>query len=68
MNNRIEGWLRLDHGIESVGKSDIWNDTKIQGRASFWEVFAYLIGFRLGAYDSADGVGGFKEEGEDVGA
>ena len=66
MDNGIEGWFRYDHGIESVGSGDIWDNAKTEGFPSFWKVFADLIGFGLGAYDGADGVGGFEEEGEDV--
>ena len=66
MNNGIERRLRLDHGIESVGSGDIRDNAKTEGLPSFWEVFADLIGFGLGAYDGADGVGGFEQEGEDV--
>ncbi len=66
MDDRIEGWLRLDYGVESVRSGDIRDDAEIEGCAGFWEVFEDLIGFGLGAHDGADGVGGFEEEGEDV--
>ena len=66
MDDGIEGWLGLDYGIESVRGGDVRNDAKIEGCASCWKVFEDLIGFRLRTHDSADRVGGFKEEGEDV--
>ena len=66
MDNGIEGWFRYDHGIESVGSGDIRDNAKTEGCTGFWEVFADLISFGLGAYDGADGVGGLEQEGEYV--
>ena len=62
MDNGVEGWLGLDYGVETVRGGDVRDDAKIEGSASFWKVFEDLISFRLRPYDSADRIGGFKEE------
>lgn len=62
MDDGVEGWLGLDHGVESVRGGDVRDNAKIEGFTGFWEVFEDLIRFRLRPYDGTDRGRGFKEE------